>query len=241
MKEPAERPLARAPRSATLRRVETPTSAVIFDLDGTLLDTEALYLTAAQQVCERHGGQYTLELKRKLMGGDALTSATIIIRTLGLPIDPSQYLAQREAALRDLWATVQPMPGASELVAQLVERGVQVAIATSGHRGMTVLKLRHHTFLASMKALVCGDDACVERGKPAPDIFLAAASALGVPPERCAAIEDSPNGVRASVAAGMRTIALLDARWGLGPEDFEGAAHCIGSLQELSLEMLGVL
>lgn len=220
--------------------VNARTRAVIFDLDGTLLDTEALYLSAAQQVCAGYGAEYTLELKRSLMGGDTLTGARKVAATLGLPIDALEYLAQRERILAGLWPNALPMPGALALVRSLQERSVAMAIATSGHDRITRLKLQPHTFHAEMALILCGDDVRVARGKPAPDIFLCAARELGIPPEACAVIEDSPQGVRAGLAAGMHTVALVDRRWGHALDAFEGAAHRVHSLEELTLEMLGV-
>lgn len=217
-----------------------PTRAVIFDLDGTLLDTEVLYTEAAQQLCARYGASYTLELKRRVMGGDAVTGAQIVAAALGLPIGAAEYLAERERLLGTMWQTARPMPGAHRLVSQLAARAIRMAIATSGHHPITRQKLGHHPFLSGMPVVICGDDARIGRGKPEPDIFLLAANELGTPPHACAAVEDSPNGVRAALAAGMRTIALIDPRWGYAPEAFAGATHCIASLEDLTLEMLGI-
>jgi HAD superfamily hydrolase (TIGR01509 family) len=220
--------------------VTLPTRAVIFDLDGTLLDTEVLYTEAAQELCARYGAAYTLELKRRTMGGDAMTGAQIVAEALGLPIGAAEYLAERERLLQAMWPAAQPMPGAHALLRQLVARAIGIAIATSGHHPITRSKLGHQPFLSDLPLVICGDDPRIARGKPEPDIFLLAASELGTPPAACAAIEDSPNGVRAAVAAGMRTIALIDPRWGYASEAFAGATHRVASLEELTLEMLGI-
>jgi pseudouridine-5'-monophosphatase len=215
-------------------------SHVLFDLDGTLLDSEALYTDATQVVCGRHGKVFTLELKRQIMGGDALESARAVVDALSLPLSPEAYLKAREVELNRLIPSVQAMPFAEELIARLRRDRVRYCIATSGHRAVTEQKLAHHPFLRTTEIIVCGDDARMTRGKPAPDIFLLAARELGAAPAQCVVIEDTVNGVRAGVAAGMRTIAVLDPRFGFEPAQFPGAAACISSLQALTNEVLGI-
>jgi pseudouridine-5'-monophosphatase len=213
---------------------------VLFDLDGTLLDSETLYTDATQIVCDRFGACFSLELKRKIMGGDSREGAITVIEALGLPLTPEAYLEAREVELNRLMPGIQTMPGAEALIARLRAANVPCCIATSGHRPVTERKLSHHAFLRAVGPIVCGDDARMTRGKPAPDIFLLAASELGVAPERCVVVEDTVNGVRAGVAAGMRTIAVIDPRFGFSPEHFPGAAATVSGLPELTLEILGI-
>jgi pseudouridine-5'-monophosphatase len=213
---------------------------VLFDLDGTLLDSEALYTEATQVVCQRYGKTFTLELKRKIMGGDSREGARAVIDALSLPLTPEEYLSARESELDRLIPTVRSMPHAEQLVARLRCDQVPYCIATSGHRAITERKLAHHAFLRQTSTIVCGDDARMTRGKPAPDIFLLAARELGVDPTRCVVIEDTVNGVRAGVAAGMRTIAVIDPRYGFQPEQFSGASACVSSLGELTRAVLGL-
>lgn len=213
---------------------------VLFDLDGTLLDSEALYTDATQVVCGQYGKVFTIELKRQIMGGDALESARAVVDALALPLSPEAYLKAREVELNRLIPSVRAMPFAEELIARLRTERVRYCIATSGHRAVTERKLAHHPFLSVTETIVCGDDARMTRGKPAPDIFLLAARELGATPGECVVIEDTVNGVRAGVAAGMRTIAVLDPRFGFRPEQFPGAAACVSSLSELTNDVLGI-
>ena len=215
-------------------------SHVIFDLDGTLLDSEGLYTEAAQHVASQHGKVFTLELKRRCMGGDAQRGAELVVAALGLPISPEAYLLARERELMRLLADVRPMPGAEALVEKLDRLGIPMAIATSGHRDLTEEKLARQSFLRTMKCIVCGDDPRLEQPKPAPDIFLLAAAELGAHPDQCAVIEDSANGVQAALAAGMRTIALVDPRFEFDTSEFIDTARQIRSLEELSLIDLGI-
>lgn len=213
---------------------------VLFDLDGTLLDSEALYTDATEIVCQRFGKSFTLELKQRIMGGDSHEGARVVIDALSLPLTPDAYLKARTVELDLLIPSVRAMPHAEALIARLRADGVPYCIATSGHREVTTRKLAHHAFLRETTTVVCGDDARMTRGKPAPDIFLLAARELGTTPEQCVVIEDTVNGVRAGVAAGMRTIAVIDPRYGFRPEHFPGAAACVSSLQELTAEVLGL-
>ncbi len=213
---------------------------VLFDLDGTLLDSEALYTEATQIVCDRYGKTFTIEIKRQIMGGDARDGARTVIDALSLPLTVEDYLKAREVELNRLVPTIRSMPHAEELIARLRRDQVPYCIATSGHRAITDLKLAHHAYLRETATIVCGDDARMTRGKPAPDIFLLAARELGVSSERCVVIEDTVNGVRAGVAAGMRTIAVIDPRYGFEPSQFPGAAACVSSLGELTADVLGL-
>lgn len=218
------------------------TRHVIFDLDGTLLDTEQLYTDAARIVCERYGARYDLELKRKIMGGDTLRGAQLVVETLKLPLTPEAYVAEREAVMYELLPTLSPMPHAVALIEALSAREVPMAIATSGHRQITETKLSLQPWLKEhIKTIVCGDDARLVHPKPAPDIYLLAAAELGLPPAKAAALEDSLNGVRAAAAAGMRTIALVDPRWGFDRAQFQAYGTVVTSLAEVTFELLGVM
>lgn len=212
---------------------------VIFDLDGTLLDTERLYTVAAQSVVSRFGKTYDWSVKRLVIGGDPHEGARKVVEHLKLPISPEQYLNEREEHLRQLFRNVQPMPGATALIAQLVALAVPIAIGTSSQRALCELKLSGHSFATHFACVSCSDDPGITRGKPAPDIFLAAASGMGADPSRCIVLEDTPTGVRAARAAGMDAIAVIDAN--LRDEDWSGALLVLESLEQVTPELLGVV
>lgn len=182
--------------------------AVLFDLDGVLLDTEPLYTQAAQALVSRYGARYDWGLKRQTMGRDARIGARLVIDTLKLPLTVEEYMSERGRVLRELFERAPAMPGAERFVQQLKAGRVPFAIGTSSERGLCEIKFRAHPWLREIRPLICGDDPEIEHCKPAPDIYLAAAARLGVPASDCLVFEDSPAGVQAARRAGMQVIAI---------------------------------
>lgn len=215
-----------------------PPTHVIFDLDGTLVDTEPLYTLAAERIVARFGKVFDVGIKRQIMGGGPLAGARFVVEHLGLPLTPEQYLAEREAILREACKTARPMPGAVALVEALHARGIPLAIGTSSERELCEIKLAAQPFGALFHSVTCSDDPGVASAKPAPDIFLAAARSLGAAPERCLVFEDTPKGVAAARAAQMMAIAVIDPM--MRGEDFSGALRVVSSLEEIGLVDLGL-
>jgi pseudouridine-5'-monophosphatase len=215
------------------------TTHVLFDLDGVLLDTERLYTEATQTIVGRFGKTFTWEIKREAMGRDAHASARILLERLGVPLTSDEFLAERGPILEALVADCRAMEGAEAFVRTLVNSGVPVAIATSSDRRLYELKVRPHPWFDLFTSVVCGDDPRVVAKKPAPDIFLVAASELRADPARCLVFEDSPAGVEAALAAGMRVVALPETS--AGPEHrehFRSAHHILRGWDEASLSLL---
>ncbi len=188
-----------------------PARYVIFDLDGVLLDTEPLYTQAIAHVAARFGKVYDWSIKADCIGRGTLEAAATIVAALDLPLSPAELVAARDPILVDLLATAAPMQGAEALTRSLAARRVPMAIATSTEAALFAIKAApHRPWFSIFQAVVCGDDPRVRRPKPAPDIFLAAAGALGADPADCVVFEDSPFGVAGARAAGMQVIALPD-------------------------------
>ncbi len=206
--------------------------AVLFDLDGVLLDTEPLYTKATQMVLEPHGKTFEWETKSRMMGRSPLESAQTLIDAVGLQMTASEFLARKRPLLEDLFRQSQPMPGAADFVEHLARRNVRLAVATSSEHHFFDLKTSHHSWFRHIGTVVCGDDPAVAHLKPAPDIFLVAAERVGVLPEQCLVFEDSPAGVQAALAAGARVVALPDPH--LDREGFRKAHYVIDSLLDLS-------
>jgi pseudouridine-5'-monophosphatase len=129
------------------------------------------------------------------------------------------------------------MPGAQALTAALAARNVPIAVATSSTRPLFDLKTRRHrAWFATFSAIVTGDDPRIGLGKPAPDIFLVAAKALGAAPSACVVVEDAPAGVEAAHAAGMQVVAVPDP--GMDRSRFGGAELLVTSLLEVGADNL---
>lgn len=202
-------------------------------MDGVLLDTERFYTEVTQAIVGRWGRVFDWSVKGNMIGRPARDSACYLVETLALPITPDEYLREREAMLESRFPESLPMPGARELTASLAAQGVAQAVATSSGRRLFDLKTTsHREWFRIFAAVVLGDDPRVARGKPAPDIFLLAATELGAEPGACVVIEDAPAGVAAARAAGMQVVAVPDP--GMRRDAFADADLVVGSLAELS-------
>jgi len=184
-----------------------PIAAIVFDLDGVLVDSEPLQLAAWQRYVARFGLELPATILPRLFGRRLLDAARIIVEELALPVRPEEAARERDALfLATVPGNVRPMPGARELVGALQSRRLPLGLATSGHRLYVETVLTELGLSRAFTVVVTGDD--VTRGKPAPDCYRRAVECLGLPPQRCVAIEDAPLGVAAARAAGLRCIAV---------------------------------
>ena len=191
-----------------MKRFSFTPAAMIFDLDGTLLDTEPMYTQAAQKVLDPFGHTYTLELKKRVMGGDSVRSAQLTIDEFGLPLTPRQFLDERETYLETLFPDALEIPGAGHFLRAAATHGIPLGLATSSHAYLCDLKINQRPWHEALDVIVCGDDDDLRESKPAPDIFLLCAERMGVSPNRTIAFEDSRNGIEAARAAGMTVVGL---------------------------------
>ena len=207
-------------------------------MDGVLLDTEPIYTKVTSVIAGEHGKVFDWAVKADLIGRPALDSAEFLIEKLKLPISPQEYLAKRKPLLESLLVATEAMAGAEAFTRELHRRRIPIAVATSTDAQLFELKTaRHRDWFSIFSSVVCGDDPRVVRGKPAPDIFLVAAEELGAAPERCVVIEDSPNGVTAALAAGMRVVGFPDPN--MDRSRYASADFVVGGFAELRLADLG--
>jgi HAD superfamily hydrolase (TIGR01509 family) len=206
-------------------------AAVIFDCDGTLVDSEPLARRAWDRTLAAHGYTISDEEYAGLVGLTyPRTFSHFAARVDGMPEDAEAFWPVYAGVLFELIDTVlEPFADAVATVRALHERGIAVAVASSSRRERLDRTLRRAGLDAVFDVTVAGDE--VRHGKPAPDMFLAAARRLGVEPARCAVVEDSPPGVAAGIEAGMVTIAVARA-----PGDEAGLVHAHRVLEELTAE-----
>ena len=175
-------------------------------MDGTLVDTEPYWIAAEYRLVESFGGSWSDEHAHAVIGKPLLVSAIYIREHGRVPLSPEQIVDRLLAAvIADTRRRVDWRPGTLALLAQMKAAGLPTAMVTMSYRNLasTVAELLPP---GSFDTLVCGDD--VRNGKPDPEPYLLAASRLGVPTERCLAIEDSPSGIASAEAAGCLVVAV---------------------------------
>jgi len=185
----------------------SPLQAIIFDMDGVLLDSEPLHLIAMQRVLAAAGQRLDEAEYRDYIGDTVEGAWRLICVRRRLPDPPPVYMARYDAAVVAVVAEAAvPMPGLLPLLADLRAAGVRLAVGSTSPGHWITASLAAIGATAYFAACVGGDQ--VAHHKPAPDTFLRAAALLAVPPAACAVIEDSARGLLAARAAGMRAVAL---------------------------------
>ena len=208
--------------------------AVVFDLDGLLLDTEELWDEARREIAEERGGRWRPDAQRAMMGMSSPEWSRYMHDVIGVPDSPDQIADEVVERMAELYRRELPLiDGAIEAVRRIGSRW-PLAIASSSNRPLIDLFLELTGTQDLFEATVSSEE--VAGGKPAPDVYLEAASRLGVAPETCAAIEDSENGIRSAVAAGMHVVAIPNRVFLPSPEALSLAAVLLDSLAELTPE-----
>lgn len=214
-----------------------PLGAVLFDMDGTLIDSEKLWEIGLRDLAARYGGRLSDAARLAMVGTNTSQTMQILFDDIGQPWqDPVAAADWLNARMLDLYGDGVDglwLPGARELLAAVRAAGVPTGLVTSTPRTHTNAALRTigaHNF----DAIVCGDE--VARTKPDPLPYLTAAAALGVAPARCVAVEDSPSGVASALAAGCAVVAVPN----LVPLHETGAL-VRASLLEVDLDLLRVV
>ena len=207
--------------------------AVVFDLDGVLLQTEELWDEVRERYVRERGGRYDAEAQRAMMGMSSLEWSRFIHEGLG--VDEAPEVISREVAglLEERYRERLPLiDGAEEAVRRLAARW-PLGLASSSNRSLIDAALSLSALAPCFRVTVSSEE--VTRGKPAPDVYLEAARRLTVPPERCAAVEDSHSGIRAAAAAGMRVLAIPNASYPPDEEALADADVVLRSLDDLTV------
>ncbi|URA10192.1 HAD family hydrolase [Thermospira aquatica] len=202
--------------------------AVIFDMDGLMVDTESFYFEVERDMGRKRGKRVEDELLHRMMGQKPLDSMRLFVRELGLDESPETLLAERdERILACIRTGLQPMPGLYEIVRTLKPL-VKLAIGTGNTKKMVTEVLKALGLEEMFDIVQTSDD--VSSGKPSPEIFVKAVEKLNISPERAAVLEDSANGIRAAHAAGCLPLAVPNEY--TKSQDFSLAHRVFGSLYE---------
>jgi HAD superfamily hydrolase (TIGR01509 family) len=208
--------------------------AVVFDLDGVLLDSEEIWDRAREELARERGGRWHNRAQRDMMGMSSTEWSRYMADVIGLPEPPEEINREVVHRLTELYREELPaIAGAREAVERLAARW-PLGLASSSNRELIDLALEllgvEHLFTATVSSEE------VARGKPAPDVYLEAARRLGVDPTTAAAVEDSHNGILSAKAAGMRVIAIPNAHFPPDEDAVAAADVVLDSLAELTVE-----
>ncbi len=210
--------------------------AVVFDLDGVLIQTEELWDEVRERYIRERGGRYDPDAQRAMMGMSSLEWSRFIHEDLGVPVTPETISDDVVLLMTERYEQRLPLiPGAREAVERLAARW-PLAVASSSNRPLIDAALRLGGLVDFFRATVSSEE--VAHGKPAPDVYLEAARRLGIDPGRAAAVEDSHAGIGSAKAAGMRVVAIPNPAYPPDEEALASADVVLSSIEELTPESI---
>jgi HAD superfamily hydrolase (TIGR01509 family) len=207
-------------------------SAIIFDLDGVLADSEPWWSEIDAELLAEYGETYRGEYHRNVVGVSYRIAVEFYKKAFGLSVATDEMMRRRGEIATEFFANrVGLFSNVKEVLEELRQMKLHLAVATSSVSASARPFLDRHQLTGFFDVIVTGEE--VERGKPAPDIYLCAAKKLGIPADACLVIEDALPGIAAAKAANMRVTAIPDARF-VDPHDYEKRAdYVLNSLEEL--------
>ncbi|HEX6674514.1 MAG TPA: HAD family phosphatase [Actinomycetes bacterium] len=212
----------------------TGLEAIVFDLDGVLIEGEEVWDQVRQELARERGGRWGDDAQAAMMGMSSPEWSRYMADELGVPMTPAAINDEVVERVIARYARELPLvDGAVEVVGALARRW-PLGLASSANRPVIDFVLDRSGMAGSFRATVSSEE--VAHGKPAPDVYLEAAARLGADPERCAAVEDSANGLRAATAAGMRVVAIPNRRFPPAQELVDAADLAVTGLRELEPE-----
>jgi HAD superfamily hydrolase (TIGR01509 family) len=204
-------------------------AAVVFDMDGVIVDSEQVWDEVREAYTREVGGTYSESATRDMMGMSSVEWSRYMAEKLGVPGTPEEINAAIVARMLERYGQAPPLiPGAVDAVRRCAERW-PLAVASSSNPELIEVVLEASGLRDVIPIAVSSQE--VARGKPAPDVYLEAARRLGVEPRRCAAVEDSHNGIHSAKAAGMRVIAVPNPHF---PPDDEALAQADVVLESIA-------
>ena len=213
--------------------------AVVFDLDGVILQTEEVWDEVRGRYIVEQGGQYDAAAQRAMMGMSAPEWSRYLAEDVGVPGTPEEISADIVRLMEARYREELPLiPGARDAVGRLAARW-PLGLASSSNRPLIDDALELAGLDVFFQATVSSEE--VARGKPAPDVYLEAARRMGVPAERCAAVEDSHSGIRSAKAAGMHTIAIPNPNFPPGEDALALADLVLDSIADLTVDAVDSL
>jgi HAD superfamily hydrolase (TIGR01509 family) len=217
----------------------TTIDAVVFDLDGVLVDSEQVWDRVRERLVRERGGRWLPEAQQRMMGMSSPEWTRYMAEDLGVPLTPEEISKEVVARMIAGYRERLPLlPGAVAAVERLAARW-PLAVASSSNREVIEHVLAEAGLAARFAAAVSSEE--VPRGKPSPDVYLEAAGRLGVPAARAAAVEDSSNGLLSAAAAGMRVIAIPNAHYPPAEEAIAHADLVLESLDQLTVAAVEAL
>ena len=214
-------------------------AAVVFDLDGVLVDSEQAWDEARRMLVAQRGGMWREGATRAMLGMSAPEWSRYVVEELGVPMDPSDVDAAVVDELLAGYGRRLPVLPDARAAVERIAAAYPLGLASSSNRRVIDVVLRELGVAERFAATVSSEE--VGRGKPAPDVYLEAARRLGVDPRGCVAIEDSENGIRSAHAAGMRVVAVPNEVFPPGEEALGLAALVLPGVAALTAEHVAAL